>query len=54
LKEDANKQFTCSATEDVIDGYTSSSSPFSFDVNCKFYTVICRSNRVRNIFNFAV
>ncbi|XP_060580489.1 peroxidasin homolog [Ruditapes philippinarum] len=33
LKEDANKQLTCSATEDVTDGYTSSSSEiFSFDV----------------------
>jgi hypothetical protein len=36
LKEDAKKQFTCTATEDVTDGYTSNSSePFSFDVHCK-------------------
>ncbi|XP_060580488.1 CD166 antigen-like, partial [Ruditapes philippinarum] len=34
LKEDANIQFTCSATEDVTDGYTSNSSElFSFDVH---------------------
>ncbi|XP_060582487.1 carcinoembryonic antigen-related cell adhesion molecule 6-like [Ruditapes philippinarum] len=34
LKEDANKQFTCTASEDVTDGYTSNISElFSFDVH---------------------
>ena len=36
-KNDADNQFTCTATEDVTDGHTSiSSDPVSFDVYCKF------------------
>ena len=36
VQEDANKQFTCTATEDVTNGYMSTSSDqFSFDVYCK-------------------